>query len=621
MSDPLLPFYERELAILRQRTAAFAREHPKIAGRLSLGEDASKDPHVERLLQGVAFLNARLHQRLEDDFPELSDTLLELLYPHYMRPVPSLSIVELAIDRKQAALVGGHPLPRGTLLETEPVDGEPCLYSTCFNLTLWPLEVRAARLAEPPFDLPQVPPADTAAVLQLDLCSLDGTTPIGQMPLGSLRLHLHAGGGQLIYRLYELLLTRCLGIIVGDPERPAEARLLPPRMLVAAGFEADEAALPSDPRSFPGYRLLSELFALPQKFLFLDLLGLDAATIGSCGPRLQISILLAEADRDLSRLVSPTAVRLGCTPVVNLFAQRLDPLRISGAESEYCLTPDARRPAALEISELRSLRAGRPGERPRPISPFYSQTPAPGGGSTNLRYAATRRIRRSPRPDGSVDTGSDLWVALVDPSGGPAMTGGLTLHAEATCTNRNLPIGLPFAVGRPRLSLRDGAGPIGRIVCLQRPTRPLRHPPGQAAAWRLLSHLSLNYLSLIDAGDGQPAAALRELLSLYLHDELDDFAQKQRWIQGVMGVTGRRVAARVPGPDGGIAQGLEVRIDLDEERFADHAGFLFASLLERFFGSHVTLNSFTRLVATSRRQESRKEPWRWPPRAGSRQLA
>jgi type VI secretion system protein ImpG len=631
VSDPLFPFYERELAILRQRAAEFAEEHPKIAARLSLGRDESQDPHVERLLQGVAFLNARLHKRLEDDFPELSDTLLDLLYPHYLRPVPSMSIVEMRIDPKQAALINGHRVPRGTMLETEPVDGGPCLYRTCFDLQLWPLQLTAARFAVAPFDLPVVPPPQTESILQIDLASLLPSVPIGSMPLDSLRFHLHVGAGQPIFRLYELLLTKCLGVVVSDPAEGEGATILPPTRIAAAGFDRDDAALPSDSRSFPGYRLLSEMFALPQKFLFVELGGLHGSAAARAGTGLRLSFLLTETDRELERLVTAAAVRLGCTPVVNLFPHRLDPLRLSGTQSEYCLVPDVRRPAGFEIHSLRGVRAGRPGERPRSVLPLYA--PAGGGGDNpllatddggrdaGLRYVAARRMRREPMPDGSFDGGSDLWLSLVDAAGGPAAVNGLTLHADAWCTNRNLTNLLPFAVGRPRLTLRDGDGPVGMISCLTRPTRPLRHRPGRGAAWRLISHLALNHLSLVEGAGGRGPEALRQMLSLYLHEDLEDFGQKQRWIQGITGISGRRVAARVPGPGGGVAQGLEVRLHLDEDRFGDHAAYLFASVLDRFFAAHVTINSFTRLVAASRKQDSRQEPWRWPPRAGNRVLA
>ena len=623
MSDELLPYFDRELAILRGLAAEFAQQHPKIAGRLSLGHDESLDPHVERLLQGVAFLSARVQKRLDDDYPELSSGLIDLLYPHYLRPVPSMAIVELAIDPVQAQLTAGHLVPRGTQLQTEEVDGEACVYRSCFDVRLWPLKVTAARLSGPPFQLPVVAPAGTAAVLSLTLETLSDTVRVGQMPLESLRFHLHSEEGTPVYELYELLLTKCLGIVVSEGPQDSRPVTLPRDRLAAAGFGEGEAALPSDPGGFSGYRLLSEFFALPQKFLFVDVKGLTADVIGRIGRSVTFSFLLSGSDRDLERRLSSRMVRLGCTPVVNLFTQPFDPLRLEGTRTEVCLTPDARRPRALEVYSVDSVRAGRPGEEPADVSPLFAVDPGavPRHNRPRLRWTAMRRPHRDPRPDGAFDDATDLWLTLVDEGGGPADLADLVLHARGTCTNRNVPLRLPFAVGRPRLSMREGQGPIGGVICLTRPTRPLRIAPGRGTAWRVVSHLSLNHLSLTDAGDGRAALALREMMRLYLLDSLDDFEQKQRWVEGIVDVSSRRVAARTVGPRGGICQGLEVRLELDEEKFTDGAGYLFSSVLERFLGAWVTVNSFTRMVATSRERESHGNAWTWPPRSGGRVLA
>lgn len=625
MSDELLPYYDSELAILRSLAGEFAERHPKIAGRLSLGRDESRDPHVERILQGVAFLAARVQKRLDDDYPELSDGLLDLLYPHYLRPVPSMAIAEFAIDPKQAHLTAGYSVPRGTMVDTEEVEGERCRYRTCFDQQIWPLKVAAAILSGPPFQLPIMPPVGTVAVLSLVIESLSSEVRIGHLSLESLRLHLHAEAGQSMLELYELLLTRCLGVVVADGAADGEAVVLPRERLVAAGFEPAEAAIPDDPRSFSGYRLLSEFFALPQKFLFVDLEGLTPQVIGRIGHVMRLSFLLSATSRDLERVVSSGSVRLGCTPLVNLFSQQLDPMLIDGTRSEYCITPDARRPRALEVYAIESVQAGPSGEDPVDVLPFYAvasdaATPTSRPDGRRLRWLASRRTHREPRPDGATDAATDSWLSLVDEAGGPAAVSDLMVHTRAVCTNRNRPARLPFAVGRPRLTLPEGQGPIGTIRCLTRPTRPLRVVPGRGSAWRIISHLSLNHLSLADAGDGRAPQALREMLRLYLLDDLDDYDQKQRWIQGIVGVSSRRVAARV-GERGGVCQGVEIRLELDEERFSDGAAYLFSSVIDRFLGAWVNINAFTRLVSTSRERESRREQWTWPPRAGGRVLA
>lgn len=622
MSDDLLPYYDRELAIMRALAAEFAERHPKIAGRLALGQDDSRDPHVERLVQAFSFLAARIHRRIDDDFPELTDGLLGLLYPHYLAPVPSLAIAELEFDPKQAAVTETHLVPRGTVVETEPVDDEPCLFRTCFDVDLLPVRVASVRLGGPPFRLPIVPPAGTAAVLQISLETLSETVLFADLPLGNLRFHLHDAAGRTAFQLYELLLTRSAGVVVWPGATGGGASQLGGDCLRPAGFERSEAALETDPRSFPGYRLLSEFFAHPPKFLFVDLQGITPAMTSGHGRRLEIAVLLTAGSRDLERAVSAETVRLGCVPIVNLFEQRLDPVRLDGGTTEVCIVPDVRRPAALEIHSLSSVRGVRPGGDSFEIRPFFGprRNAAAGRDETAAWWIASRRPRRQQRPDGTVDAAGDVWLSVIDDDGGPQALADVTLLLEGICGNRNLPARLPFAVGRPRLHFRDGNGPVGRISCLDRPTRTLRPTPGRGAAWRLVSHLALNHLSLVDAGDGRAGESLREILRLYLLDDLDNYEQRARWIDGIVAVSGRRVAARVPGPHGGVCRGMEVRIDLDEEKFADGAGYLFASVLERFLGSWVSLNSFTRLVAASRQLESRKEEWRWPPRAGNRVL-
>lgn len=628
MSDELLPYYARELGILRTLAADFAQRHPKVAGRLNLGRDESQDPHVERLLQGVAFLAAEVQKRLDDDFPELTDSLLDLLYPHYLRPVPSMAVVEMAIDRKQAALTSGYRVTRGTEIETEDVEGQRCTYRTCFDLRLWPLQITEARLSGPPFQLPIVPPTGTIELLTLRIETLSRDVKISQMPLGSLRFHLHAEAGQSIAALYELLLTRSTGIVLSRGPDDPQPVVLPRSRLVAAGLDPEDQGLPVDPRAFAGYQLLTEFFALPQKFLFLDLQGLSAEVLSRFDHAMEVAVMLTSASRELERVVSPDSIRLGCTPVINLFSSRFDPMRMDGTRNEICITPDARRPRAIEVYSVESVQLSEPGEDPQEVRPFYRLTsqavlrsqPAVEGLRT-LRWKTSRRPHREPRPDGLIDAATDTWLSIVDENAGPLSLADATIHTKGLCTNRNLPARLPFSVGRPQMVLRDGQGPVGSIECLTRPTATLRRLPGQGAAWRFISHLSLNHLSLTSGSDGQAATALREMLKLYLHDDLTDFDQRQRWIQGINEVASRRVAARIGGNMGGVCQGLEVRLLLDEDHFDDGSSYLFSSVLERFFAGWVQLNSFTRLVSTSRQRESRKEQWIWPPRTGRKPLA
>jgi type VI secretion system protein ImpG len=272
--DPLLPYYERELTFLRQMGAEFASKYPKIAGRLLLEADKSEDPHVERLIQAFAFLASRIHHKLDDEFPEITDALLGVLYPHYLAPIPSMSIAQFVLDPDQGKLTAGHHIPQGSMLYSQSVNGSPCRFRTCYPVTLWPLEVASAR-----FDAPDrvSPSPKAAAVIRLELRCLGGIS-FADLELNSLRFFLH-GESPLVYALYELLFNNTCQVQFRplDDQKGVKPVVLPARCLTTVGFGPDEGVLPYTPRSFLGYRLLQEYFAFPEKFLFFDLGELDRA--------------------------------------------------------------------------------------------------------------------------------------------------------------------------------------------------------------------------------------------------------------------------------------------------------------------------------------------------------
>ncbi len=278
MSDELLPYYNRELSFIRRLGAQFAKDHPKIAGRLRLGEEGvSEDPHAERMIEAFAYLNARTRHKLEDEFPELTESLLGVLYPHYQAPIPSLAIVQLELDPEQKQLTTGHTVPRHTQLETESIQGEPCRFRTCYPVTLWPIAVQEAGLSRPPFLAPRTPhSAQAEAVLRLALSCRDESLTFAGLSISSLRFFLK-GQPQYIYRLYELILNNTIEVALANGPDDDAPVVLDPDCLRQVGFERDEGLLPYSPRSFLGYRLLTEYFAFAEKFLFVDLMLHDTS--------------------------------------------------------------------------------------------------------------------------------------------------------------------------------------------------------------------------------------------------------------------------------------------------------------------------------------------------------
>ncbi len=282
------------------------------------------DPHVERLLEGVAFLGARVHQRLDDEFPELTDALLGVLYPHYLAPFPSCSIAQFHC---QADLDAPVTLPAGIAVGTEPVRGETCRFRTAWSQTLWPIEIEAVRLSGLPLVAPPNPRAAGAvAVLRIGLRCL-GDTDLTTLHLDRLRFFLRAAANVSL-PLLELLSAHAVSVAYADGPSDPRPAILPPSAIQPVGFAPDEALFPWPARSFSGFRLLTEYFAFPEKFQFLDFTGIETKTLLRAGRRLEIFVYLNRALPELERLVGADTLALGCTPIVNLFSQRCEPIAL-----------------------------------------------------------------------------------------------------------------------------------------------------------------------------------------------------------------------------------------------------------------------------------------------------
>lgn len=613
MSDELLPYYNRELSYIRRLGAEFAKAYPKIAGRLRMNQDSSDDPHVARMIEAFAYLTARVRHKLDDDFPELTDAMLGVIYPHYLAPVPSMAIVQFHLDPSQGELTSGYTVQSGSIVETDAIDGEPCRFRTCYRSTLWPLRIGNVRLESTLLRIPETPFSSQAtAVLRVQLKPASASIKLGMLAMQSLRFYLH-GQSQHTYALYELLFNNCLGVAMSPTGDFRNCVILGRNVVRPVGFERDEGMLPYSGRSFMGYRLLTEFFAFPEKLLFFDLHGFTRESLARMGEDLEIFVYLNRSKTDLERVVTPDMLRIGCVPIVNLFRQRAEPIPLTQMDSEYRVVPDARRPQANEVYSIDRVTATSPSGEPAEYRPFYSAKHGEDFHDRNERrafwYASRRRAERFDR---KVDTGTEIFLSLVDLDFRPTAPSGWMLDVETTCCNRDLPSRLPFGGGQPRLQLIEG-GPVARVECLTPPTPTRRPALKKGALWRLISHLSLNHLSLVEEQEG--AAALREILKLYDYADTDE---SRSLILGITRVESRRVAAPVPGPTAiAFCRGVEVRVEFDEERYAGSGAFLFAAVLERFLGLYVSINSFSRMIAVSKQSGEFR---RWGPRVGEKVL-
>ncbi|MBA4156455.1 MAG: type VI secretion system baseplate subunit TssF [Gemmatimonadetes bacterium] len=612
MRDDLLYYYERELTFLRRTGVEFARRYPKVASRLLLEPNKSDDPHVERLLEGFAFLAARVHLKIDDDFPEISEALLNVVYPHYTRPIPSMSLVEFQLDPEQGKLTTGLRIPRESPLYSRPVGGVPCKFRTCYDTTLWPLTVAGARWMAPHELHPPIRAAQAVAALRLELRCLPDVT-FAQLELETLRLHISAEAS-LASSLYELLCNNCVQILVRDPTPGSkkEPVLLPPSALHPVGFGEEEGMLPFSRRSFLGYRLLQEYFTFPDKFFFLDLSGFERVRAAGFGERAEVVFLISPFERGERRAMLEAGVtadtfRLGCTPIVNLFPQTSEPVLLNQRQHEYLVIPDARRRAAIGIFSVEEVVAVTPGvAEPLRFEPLYSFRHGTDESRKRVFWSATRRPSHW-RPD----EGTDIFLSFVDLSARPVYPDLDAVTVRLIGYNGDLPSRLPF--GDPNGDFEmPGGGPIQKIVALVKPTAVVQPPLGKPQLWRLISQLSLNYMSLIHGGAG----GLQELLRLH---NFADSAGGEKQIQGILEVKGSPRYSRIESEHGlTFARGHLVEIDFDEEEFAGGSVYLLASVLERFLGLYVSLNSFSMLAARTRqRKQILKE---WPPRAGWKTL-
>lgn len=614
--EDFLRYYWEELLYLRRLGASFARTYPKVAARLELEADESPDPHVERLIESFAFLTARIQRNLDNDFPEIAAELLGVLYPHLVDPVPSMTVVRFDVDPDRGKLTSGYPVPRHTPLFVHADGGAICRFRTCYPVTLWPVELTEARF-DSPDRFPFLDRAGEVATV-LSLAIETRADPLHELDMDRLRVHL-AGDQILAEGLYELLFNHLLGVVLlpdgedGEPE-PGRRRHLHPSAVQPVGFAEEEALLPYPPHAQPAYRLIQELFAFPEKYRFMDLVGLDGH---GASERLTIHFLF---DRlPAPRLtVSASNFVLGATPAINLFEKTSEPIRMDHRRLEYRLVADRRREKTTEVHSVLSVSSsstppGRRGEGSdgvRELSPFYAFH----HGMERRGQKAYWHARRVLSLYQDV-TGTEMLLSFLDLDFKPGQPPVETVFAHTLCTNRALAEQLPAGTELQT----DQVAPVARIVCLKKPTPQISPPLGGQTLWRLVSHLSLNYLSL-SSGE-ESLRALQEILRLHCTNE-SPVARQQ--IAGLAALEQRRVARQVGWEEGagtgdgwrGFCRGLEVTLTFDESLYVGSSAFLFASVLHRFLGLYAPTNSFTQLRIRSLQREG--EWKRWPPMAGAR---
>lgn len=629
MNETFLRYYEDELRHIREVAAEFGALHPLVAGQLRLRTEGCEDPFVERLLEGFAFLAARVHQKLDADFPVFTQALLETIYPAMLCPVPSMGIVELHAD---PSLSGSLVVPRGSGLTGHlgPEADTRCEFRTAREVTVHPLQILRdsqgrARYFDRDLDLLRLPSgAPVKAALRLRLAlSQSSDTFAKSADFDELTFYVRGELGSA-GRILEEIFSQGSHLFItngGTPSKiersfaiggPEGIKVIP------GGFSAEEALLPPDARVFEGYRLLREYMGMPQRFLFFKIQGLRRALAGLESNTADLIIGFRRASSELANLVRPETFVLNATPVINLFERRADQVSIDSSRSEFHLVVDRTKPLHHEVLTVREVNGLSAGTSDRtPFLPFYRcGVGEPGAKSFFTVRREPRLITGREKREGpsSRYMGSEVYVSLVDGHNSPYRRTLDALSVKVLCSNRHLPLSMPLE-GRDTDLLPDADLALASVRWLIPPTEPVDSLAFGKEAWRFISHLSLNYLSLVE-DSGQGTAALRDLLRIYMPPDREDAFE---WIEGITAVSSKPVIRRMPG-GGPVAfqRGLAVDITFDERRFAGTSPFLCGTVLARFLAHHVTINSF---VETSLVSATRGRLITWPPFTGTRSLA
>ncbi len=573
-------YYQRELSHLRDLAADFAKAHPAVAPLLS---GPSADPDVERILEGTAFLSGLVYEKLDDDFPEIVHGLIQLIFPHYLRPIPSSTLIRFTPKR---GLMETVTVKAGTAIDSVESEGTRCTFTTSYSVELHPLNLAATAFEAL---------GGENGRLTLSM-SLSQNLPLTALRTDTLRFHL-GGDYAEATRRYWLLFTRLkeIRLVPGDGGAPMSLR---PSSLKPVGFGEDETLIPFPARSFPGYRVLQEYFILPEKFLFFEITGLAAWRSRGQGANFSIEFLFEKLPQELPPMRAEHFL-LYVTPALNLFPYHSDPILLDHRKPEYAIRPSAQNREHYQVFTVNKVTGFVQGSvAEREYQPFEMFNPQV---ETTPVYSLHHRLS----PLGGK---AELHLSVAYP-GAQELPKPETLSVEIMCTNASLPENL--RAGDVRMPT-ETSPELAEFTSIRPPTAPVQPPLGNNMLWRLLSHMYLNYLSMATADN------LRSMLKLYIFTETRDrmaVLANTRRVDAIAALSVKAVERFVRGR---VARGQDIKLTLDRQSFAGEGDmFLFGSVLDVFLGNYAAINSFTRLTAED---TLRKERFIWPERLGDRPL-
>ncbi|SEN54979.1 type VI secretion system protein ImpG [Paracoccus alcaliphilus] len=624
--------YERELDILYERSAEFAEEFPGLADRLGGVLRENIDPSIAGLLEGAAFLSARVQLKLDEEFRGFTMELLEQIFPDALTPIPSCMIVEAPPQTRPTSDGAPRVFPRGEYLDARFRDSDKrvtCRFSLTSALTVQPIAISGLTYHDRTTTLGglgQDPDRLARAGLQLDLTKTDGHS-FAELRTDDLTFHLTADMLRAM-ALYEQIHCSTLRVSLrwlqpnGDP---AFLRLAPAQV-AQIGFDDDELLLDRRSNLFEGFALLRDFFAFPRKYLGFRLTGLGDALRAVNSTEMQVIFEFDRVDDDLARQIQKRDIRINCAPAINLFEESSNQIRLDDRRHEYVVMPDSSPITHYEIHRILRVHASYGTAHDRvEVVPLYALPQDSSAPRATYYYTMRRKQRRlteAERRSGRRTDyrGTETWISIYEPPESVIGRRAQRLHLRTLCSNRHLPASLPLARSEDFNLVSDQ---LMTLTCVNGPTAPREamteieragpHRTGQGDVyWRLISYLSLNHFGLDDRFGRDGAASLREILTLFA-DLSDNVTETQ--IAGITGLNVRPVTRSIRRPEGFFpARGLEISLTIDETAFEGSGIVLLAAVLDRFFAEYVSINSFTQTVTISKQRGVIK---RWPPRTGS----
>ncbi|MFH0290409.1 type VI secretion system baseplate subunit TssF [Vibrio owensii] len=583
MSDEFLKYYNRELAYLRHKGQEFGEQYPKIASRLGISEEQVDDPHVERLLEGCAFMTARIRQSLDNSYPQFTESLMGQLHPDFHAPIPSMSIIKMKCNESTSA---PFDVSRGEKVMVSAPGYKECEFRTCYETRMYPFDISAGTFENAPIQPIGSPwERSSKSVLKVKINANDGESALSEMGVETLRFYLN-GQAQLTQRLYQLLFQSLIGISVSV--NGCEQASYTPRHRKAVGFIDSQQVVPYSKRSFSSSRMLVEYLHFPEKFMFFDVVDLNLEKLG-INEELELNFYFDCNDDWLPKQVDKDSVLLGCVPIINLFKTTMEPKRLEPAEYEYQLSPQYQEAESNEVVSISNVTL-------RNWNKTYENLPSYFAGE-HTHYMNKSEIfwvmRREDKnwAGGFDEPGRESYISFVDKKHrlfAPESRENWLMYVQAECCNRNLPQKLPFGGGLPEVSLPSVNDNFAELRCLVSLSETVRPEMDESTRWQLTKLLTLTHFT-----DEDGLSTLKQLLNLYA---FTGTAETKSLIDALVNFEYQQTTGRVNEKGKvGFAHGVKLILTVSDQMISKEQVFLLGCVLSVYFSQFAEVNIFTQL--------------------------